>query len=715
MRSSPRERIRDTHDAPRAEPTPATSRLRRTRRWWRDAVVYQVYVRSFADANGDGIGDLAGVRDAAAVPARPRRRRPLVQPLVPVAAGRHGLRHRRLPRRSTPPSGRSSEAEQLIAEARALGIRTIVDIVPNHVSNQHPWFRAALALAARLARARALLVPARARARTASCRRTAGSRSSAAPPGRAPSDDGDPASGTSTCSRPSSPTSTGRTPTSGPSTRTSCASGSTAASRACGSTRPRCSSRIRSSPRRRRTAAPGEHPFMDRDELHDIYRALARDRRRLPGAARARRRGLAARRRAASRATCGPTSCTPPSTSTSSRARGSPARCARRSSRRSPRTRRSTRRRPGCSRTTTSRGPVTRYGRADTSFAFEAKRAGTPTDLERGTRRARAAALLAMALPGSMYVYQGEELGLPEVEDIPADRRQDPMWLRSGGVDPGRDGCRVPLPWAGDRPPYGFSADGADRPWLDQPDDWARAHRRGQSARRDVDARPLPRRPAPAPQPRPGRATPTLRWLPSPDAVLAFARGERFVCLVNFGPDPVHAAGRRRRPHRQRRARRRCAPARHHGLAPPGERSGSVRRHVDSDRNTAIGAGQRKGRTMKSTRMATIAAVAAASLLAVCRSAISSAAAKSSADARSGHDQRRVADPGQHAGGDPAVQQPGQAVREGEPDRSRSSRSSTSGPARRSRPSSPPARCRPCSRCRSPTPARSATTASSPT
>ena len=84
--------------------------------------------------------------------------------------------------------------------------------------------------------------------------------------------------------------------------------------------------------------------------------------------------------------------------------------------------------------------PVTRYGRADTSFSFESRRAGTPTDLERGTRAARAAALLAMALPGSMYIYQGEELGLPEVEDIPAERRQDPMWLRSGGVDPGRDG-----------------------------------------------------------------------------------------------------------------------------------------------------------------------------------------------------------------------------------------------------------------------------------
>ena len=69
-----------------------------------------------------------------------------------------------------------------------------------------------------------------------------------------------------------------------------------------------------------------------------------------------------------------------------------------------------------------------------------------PTDLELGTRRARAAALLTLALPGAVYIYQGEELGLPEVEDLPRDRVQDPMYFRSGGADPGRDGCRVPLP-----------------------------------------------------------------------------------------------------------------------------------------------------------------------------------------------------------------------------------------------------------------------------
>ena len=97
--------------------------------------------------------------------------------------------------------------------------------------------------------------------------------------------------------------------------------------------------------------------------------------------------------------------------------------------------------------------PVTRYGREDTSFDFAAKRFGTPTDLELGTRRARAAALLVAALPGALYVYQGDELGLPEVEDVPRDGIQDPMHFRSEGVDPGRDGCRVPLPVDPHAPP----------------------------------------------------------------------------------------------------------------------------------------------------------------------------------------------------------------------------------------------------------------------
>ena len=204
--------------------------------------------------------------------------------------------------------------------------------------------------------------------------------------------------------------------------------------------------------------------------------------------------------------------------------------------------------------------PVTRYGRADTRFAFETKREGTPTDLARGRRRARAAALLAMALPGSMYIYQGEELGLPEVENIPPERRQDPMWHRSDGVDPGRDGCRVPLPWSGKQPPYGFSPNHEARLWLDQPDDWAAALGRGGDRRPGLDAQPLPHGPRHPPPGAVGRRAPRLRWLDYGEEVIAFARGERFTCIVNFGARAGRASRRRRRACRERIARCRCRP-----------------------------------------------------------------------------------------------------------------------------------------------------------
>lgn len=92
-------------------------------------------------------------------------------------------------------------------------------------------------------------------------------------------------------------------------------------------------------------------------------------------------------------------------------------------------------------------------------------------DLDRGLRRARAATLFTLSLPGSMYLYQGEELGLPEVVDLPPEARQDPAWHRSGGTDGTRDGCRVPIPWSGTSPSYGFN-DGAES-WLPQPAEWA--------------------------------------------------------------------------------------------------------------------------------------------------------------------------------------------------------------------------------------------------
>jgi alpha-glucosidase len=101
-------------------------------------------------------------------------------------------------------------------------------------------------------------------------------------------------------------------------------------------------------------------------------------------------------------------------------------------------------------------------------------------DVPLGQARARAALLFMLGLPGPAFVYQGEELGLPEVLDLPDEARQDPIWLRSGGAEHGRDGCRVPLPWRADSPAFGFSRSAATvglvetaasvAPWLPQPD-----------------------------------------------------------------------------------------------------------------------------------------------------------------------------------------------------------------------------------------------------
>src|SRR5690349_15845079 len=112
--------------------------------WWRSAVIYQVYVRSFADGDGDGTGDLAGVR------ARLPYLRELgvdalwFNPWYPSPQADNGydiVDYRQI----DPAYGTLAEAEELIAAARAVGLRTIVDVVPNHVSSEHPWFREAVA------------------------------------------------------------------------------------------------------------------------------------------------------------------------------------------------------------------------------------------------------------------------------------------------------------------------------------------------------------------------------------------------------------------------------------------------------------------------------------------------------------------------------------------------------------------------------------------
>ncbi|MFV2020256.1 alpha-amylase family glycosyl hydrolase [Micromonospora sp. LOL_023] len=142
-------------------------------------------------------------------------------------------------------------------------------------------------------------------------------------------------------------------------------------------------------------------------------------------------------------------------------------------------------------------------------------------DTALGLRRARAATLLMLALPGSAYLYQGEELGLPEHTTLPDEVRQDPTWLRSGHTERGRDGCRVPIPWEADSPSYGFGP--TDASWLPQPPIWAEY---ALDRQRDVPGSTYEMyRTALRLRHEHGLGRGGLRWMESPDDVLAFRIG----------------------------------------------------------------------------------------------------------------------------------------------------------------------------------------------
>jgi len=160
---------------------------------------------------------------------------------------------------------------------------------------------------------------------------------------------------------------------------------------------------------------------------------------------------------------------------------------------------------------------------------------------EPGRRRARAAALLMLALPGAAYVHQGEELGLGEVEDLPAEVLQDPVWERSGHTAKGRDGCRVPLPWSGTEAPFGFGAHGST-PWLPQPAEWRSYTVEAQADDPDSTLE-LYRAALRIRRQHPALGDGSMRWLDSPDDVLIFERDPGFVCAVNVGDQPVRIGG----------------------------------------------------------------------------------------------------------------------------------------------------------------------------
>ena len=526
----------DLHALPTAHSAPAQDSAQDSD-WWRSAVIYQVYVRSFFDANGDGVGDLAGVRaklgylhdlGVDAIWFNPWYPSPMADGGYDVADYRS----------IEPAFGTLEEAEQLIAEALELGIRTIIDVVPNHISDQHPWFRAALASPpGSPERQRFWFHPGRgedgAQMPTAWVSSFSGTSWT-----RTTDPDGTPGEWYLHLFTPEQPDLNWQNPdvwTEHEDILKFWFDRGVAGIRIDSAALPVKDPEFPELPER---PEPGMHPHLDRDGLHDIYRgwrAIAdsysgtrvlvgelwlEDAERFARYLRSDEMHTAFNLDFMARPwEAKELRASIEQTLAAHAPVGAPATWV-------------------LSNHDVTR-PVTRYGRADSSFAFTTKRFGTESDLAVGTRRARAAALLAAALPGSIYIYQGDELGLPEAENIPLSLLQDPMHYRSGGVDPGRDGCRVPLPWRGTGPSFGFSPDDAEAtPWLPQPGDWGPLS--VESELDDSDSMlSLYRSALRLRRLETGLGDGPLTWISAGNDVLAFSRGERFASVTNLASGPV--------------------------------------------------------------------------------------------------------------------------------------------------------------------------------
>ncbi|NBE98740.1 glycoside hydrolase family 13 protein [Nonomuraea sp. KC401] len=466
--------------------------------WWRDAVVYEIYVRSFADSSGDGVGDLAGVRE----------RLPYLRDLgvdavwltpfytSPMADGGYDVAdHRDV----DPLFGTLSDFEALVAAAHDHGLRVIVDIVPNHSSSAHPWFQAALRGEGR---ERYLF-----RDRTNNWKSTFGGSAWTRV------EDG---SYYLHLFAPEQPDFNWRNPEvhgefldilrfwldrGVDGFRIDVAMGLYKAE---------------GLPDIGDQSFKAVSPVWGQPEVHDVYRDWRRVLDGYPGERMAvgevwtdSLEDLALYVRpdelhqsfnfawlqapwsaAAFRKVIDDTLSSVPFATW-----------------------------------VLSNHDVVRHR---TRYAAD--------DPAAGPARAKAAVLTMLALPGSAYLYQGEELGLPEVTDLPDAARQDPIFYQSNGELPGRDGCRVPIPWTVDPPSHGFSP-GAVPPWLPQPAAFAELsvekqegdtgstlefYRRALACRRDL-VRSIPY---------------TLEWLKSPEGVLFFTRGP-LICALNCGNRPV--------------------------------------------------------------------------------------------------------------------------------------------------------------------------------
>lgn len=512
--------------------------------WWRNAVVYQVYIRSFADGNGDGTGDLTGLRSRLDHLDRLGVDAIWINPWYPspLADGGYDVADYRA---INPMFGDTAQAEALIAEAHERGIKVLLDIVPNHHSDEHVWFRQALAAGPGSPERERYLF-----------------RDGRGTDGELPPNNWQSMFGGSAWERVVSPDGTPeqwylhlfdiRQPDVNwehPEIRADFEETLRFwFDRGVDGFRVDVANSMVNEPglpdivEGVNDTQDGSHPYLDRDGVHDIFRSWRR---------------------------IGDTY-DPPRVFVAEAWVPDPQRLARYL-------------RPDELQTAFSFDFLTAAWLADDLRAniddaiAENTRVGAPAtwvlsnhdvcrhpsrlarkpeagrgwnlddvialpaDPELGLRRARAATLLMLALPGTAYLYQGEELGLPEVEDIPTDRLDDPTWELSGHTLRGRDGCRVPLPWVADAPGFGFGPSG--EPWLPQPAVFARHAADTQEADPDSvlhlyrDALAIRRA-------HPALGGGTLTWQESPEGTLALTRTSDagdggFTCLVNVSSTPV--------------------------------------------------------------------------------------------------------------------------------------------------------------------------------
>ncbi|MDI3384941.1 alpha-amylase family glycosyl hydrolase [Streptomyces sp. B-S-A8] len=491
--------------------------------WWRHAVIYQVYPRSFADGDGDGMGDLAGIR------ARLPHLRDLGVDAVwlspfyasPQADGGYDVADYRT---IDPMFGDLLDADALLREAHALGLRVLVDLVPNHSSDRHEWFRRALA-----------------EGPGSPLRERYHFRPGKGADGQLPPNDWESIFGGPAWTRvpdgewylhlfaPEQPDFNWEHPAVRDEFRSilrfwlDMGVDGFRVDVAHGLVKAEGLPDIGSGDQLK-LLGNDRMPFFDQDGVHEIYRSW-----RTVLAEYAGDRVLVAE------------AWTPTVERTANYVRpdemhqafnfqylgagwdaaelrnvidGSLAAM-----------------RPVGAPTTwvLSNHDVTRHATRLANPPGGGTQLRTPGDRALGLRRARAATLLMLALPGSAYLYQGEELGLPDVTDLPDEVRQDPSFHRADGQDGFRDGCRVPIPWTVEGSSYGFGAGGS---WLPQPDGWGELSVEAQTGDPGSTLE-LYRGALAVRRARPGLgAGESVQWLDTPEGVLAFAR-PGFVCTVN--------------------------------------------------------------------------------------------------------------------------------------------------------------------------------------